>query len=267
MAIPAIMKTCLRLKGLSSFKDGEQIMNLNHHTGFRFSLVLCLLFVAVACIGTPSAQAGTITGTVRAEGKKGADADALCGKYDSRAFKFVERVNYAEMKDFVVYIDGPVTTNVVPPSKPAQVITRRVLQHGAMFTPHVLPVLVGTTVEWPNNDDILHNVFSFSEAKPFDLGLYKSPQIGRVTFDKPGRVDVFCSIHSRMNCIVLVLQNPFFAATNEKGSYTLANVPAGTYKLRAWHERLPSRVQEVTVPEQGEVKADFTLGIVGLPKS
>src|SRR4029077_5890876 len=143
---------------------------------------------------------------------------------------------------------------------------RRITQKGAMFTPHVLPVLASTTVEWPNNDEILHNVFSFSEPKPFDLGLYKSPKIGNVTFDKPGRVDVFCSIHARMNCIILVLQNPYYAATNEKGSYRITDVPAGTYKLKAWHERLPSQVKEITVPENGEVKSDFALGVNSLPK-
>ena len=67
--------------------------------------------------------------------------------------------------------------------KPAQVVTRRIAQKGAMFSPHILPVLVGTTVEWPNYDDILHNVFSFSETKPFDLGLYKSPELKQIAFD------------------------------------------------------------------------------------
>src|SRR5262249_47159979 len=105
-------------------------------------------------------QAGTITGTVHAQGKAGAEADVQCGKYDSRQFKFVERVNYAEMHDFVVYIEGDLGVKTAPPEKPAQVVTRRVTQKGAVFLPHILPVLVGTTVEWPNNDDILHNVFS-----------------------------------------------------------------------------------------------------------
>jgi plastocyanin len=170
------------------------------------------------------------------------------------------------MHDFLVYIEGPVVTNPPAPLKPVQVVTRRIAQKGAMFSPHILPVLVGTTVEWPNYDEILHNVFSFSETKPFDLGLYKSPEIKRVIFDRPGRVDVFCSIHARMNCTVMVLENPFFATTNERGSYQIPNVPPGTYKLKAWHERLPSQVREITVPEEGEVKADFVLGITNLPK-
>jgi plastocyanin len=204
---------------------------------------------------------------VHAEGKSGAAEDATGGKYDSHEFKFVARVNYAEMKDFVVYIDGPLPgVKPVPAAKPLQVVTKKVSQHKAVFSPHILPVMVGTPVEWPNNDEIFHNVFSYSETKQFDLGLYKNPEVKTVTFDKPGRVDVFCSIHSSMNCVVLVLENPFFAATNDKGTYAIPNVPPGTYKLKAWHERLPAQVKEIVVPENGDVKVDFTLGINGLPK-
>src|SRR5947208_2705814 len=107
-----------------------------------------------------SVQAGTITGFVHAEGKMGTASDAMCGKYDSRQFKFVERVNYSELHDFIVYIEGPTGPVPLPPEKPAQVVTKRVLQKGAMFCPHVLPIVIGTTVQWPNNDEILHNVFS-----------------------------------------------------------------------------------------------------------
>ena len=231
---------------------------------FPFVLVLVLLLDAPLF----QARAGTITGTVRAQGKAGTEAGAAGGKYESRQFKFVERVNYDEITDFVVSIEGPVGTNAAPAGKPVQVVEtkREIKQKGAIFSPHVLPVMAGTTVEWPNNDDILHNVFSFSEAKPFDLDLYKAPKVKQVTFDKPGRVDVFCSIHTRMSCIVLVLENPFFARTADKGQYVIANVPPGTYNLKAWHERLPSQIKEIKVPEQGEVKVDFTLGITNLPK-
>lgn len=226
---------------------------------------LCFILFA-AYLATP-VQAGTISGTVRARGKEGVGTEATGGAYESRKFKFAERVNYAELRDFIVYIDQPSSEKLAPPAQAVQVITtRKVSQKGAMFTPHVLPVLVGTTVEWPNNDEIFHNVFSMSDPKPFDLGLYKNPEVKRVTFDKPGRVDVFCSIHAAMNCIVLVLENPHFATADANGHYALAQVPAGVYRLRAWHERLPSQVQEVTVPESGEVKCDFTLGITNLPK-
>jgi plastocyanin len=227
-----------------------------------------LSFAVAFALSGFSTSGGTIVGTVRAQGKAGADSAAAGGNYDSRQFKFVERVDYDAMRDFVVFIDGPVAgipSSVTNSTK--TVVTKRVKQIGATFDPHVLPVMAGTTVEWPNNDQILHNVFSYSEAKQFDLGLYKAPQIEKVTFDKAGRVDVFCSIHSRMNCVVLVLENPFFAATNEKGKYAIKDVPAGTYKLKAWHERLPPDVREINVPKTGEVHADFVLGIKNLPKN
>ncbi len=229
------------------------------------ALILFLLTTALA--GAPLAGAGTITGRVHAEGKAGTEQDPNCttGNYDSRALKFAQRVDYTAMHDFVVYLEGTVGTNRAAAGT-VQVVTKRVSQHKAMFVPHVLPIVKGTTVEWPNNDDIFHNVFSYSDAKPFDLGLYKAPEVKPVTFDTPGRVDVFCSIHSSMNCVVLVLENPYYAATNDKGIYVIPNVPAGTYQLKAWHERLPSQRREIIVPENGEVKVDFTLGISGLPK-
>src|SRR5215831_1051690 len=229
------------------------MLNATRSHSFLPAFILTLILFA----RFDSSTAGTITGNVRAQGKSGTEAEASGGKYDSRQFKFVERVNYEEMRDFIVYIEGPITGKA--PEKPAQIVTARpsVSQHKAMFEPHVLPILRGTTVEWPNNDDILHNVFSYSEPAHFDLGLYKRPytnQIPSVTFTNAGRVDVFCSIHTRMSCIVLVLENPWFATANDKGSYSITNVPAGTYKLKAWHERLPTQTREVTVTDGGSVK-------------
>jgi plastocyanin len=209
----------------------------------------------------PPLLAGDITGTVRAEGKAQADSGGGAGKYDSRKFKFVERVDYSQLREFIVYMDGATPEKPTPPAKPVQVVT----QKDATFKPHVMAVVAGTTVEWPNQDEILHNVYSFSDAKQFDLGLYKD-DVKKVTFDKAGRVDVFCSIHSKMHCVLLVLQNPFYAVTDSKGAFTITNVPAGVHRLKAWHERLPPQVKEVTVPEKGAVKVDFVLGIKGLPE-
>ena len=224
-----------------------------------FALSLALL--------SNSSKAGTITGTVRAEGRTPAEDDSG-GKYDSRKYKFAERIDYASLRDFVVYVEGSLGTNAVTPLTHVEVVTtKRVTQRGAMFDPHVLPVMVGTTVDWPNNDDILHNVFSMSEAKPFDLQLYKRGDPGKqVLFDKAGRVDVYCSIHANMHCVVLVLENPCFAVSNDRDRYSITNIPPGTYKVKAWHERLPPQTQEVVVPEAGEAKADFVLGIKNLPK-
>lgn len=236
-----------------------------HSNSNMKSLGLLLLLVALA----PGVPAGTISGTVRAERKPGLTNDAACGDayQQSRALKFVEVKNYADEHQFVVSIVGPAGTNFPAPTTPVQVITtKKIAQRGAMFSPHILPILVGTTVEWPNYDDILHNVFSMSEPKPFDLDLYKAPVVKPVTFDQPGRVDVYCSIHPAMSCVVLVMENPYFAATDNQGHYTIPNVPAGTYKLKAWYERLPAEIKEITVPESGDVKMDFVLTVKNLPK-
>jgi plastocyanin len=225
---------------------------------------LAAIFPAAMCA---TALAGTIVGNIHAEGKADAGGDpATDGAYANRKYKFVEKVDYAAMHDFVVYVEGVVGMNSASTNVTA-VATTRVAQEGAMFTPHILPILVGTTVEWPNNDTIYHNVFSMSDAKQFDLKLYKgNPPDKRVTFDKPGRVDVFCSIHSNMHCIILVLENPYFASTDGNGNYKITGVPPGTYKLKAWHERLPADEKEIIVPTNGEVKVDFTLGIKNLPQ-
>lgn len=214
------------------------------------------------CISAAS-FGGTITGTVTARGTTDTTATASDGAYASRRYKFVERVDYSQLRDFVVHIEGAFPDrHFTPPAQPAVI-----RQRDASFVPHVLPVLAGTTVEWPNLDDIYHNVFCMAETKQFDLGLYsRDHPPKRVVFDRLGQADVFCSIHAKMHCIVIVLPNPWFAAADERGRYSIPDVPAGTYRLRAWHERLPATVKEVVVPAEGEVRVDFQLSPGNLPK-
>jgi plastocyanin len=217
--------------------------------------------LAILSFAVP-AFAGTITGMVSAKGPPvPAGQGDGGGTYGSMRYKFAEKVDYDHLADFVVYIDQPV------PGAPAGARPEATIaQKDVNFDPHVLPIVVGTMVKWPNDDLIFHNVYSMSDAKEFNLGLYTKDEKPReVTFDKIGQVDVYCSIHSRMHCIILVLPSPFFAKVDANRRYTIANIPAGTYRVRAWHERLPAVTRTITVPAQGEVKADFVLGVGGLP--
>lgn len=223
--------------------------------------VIAVLFGGVALI---SGRAGTIAGTVRAvPPAPAAEQAAGGGAYDSRRYKYVEKIDYEHLRDFVVYVEQSMTefpAGVLPDQ------TVKTTQRDASFDPHVLPVVVGTTVLWPNEDDIFHNVFSMSDAKEFDLGYYKKEKVPAITFDKVGRVDVFCAIHTKMHCIILVVPNPFFALADDKGRFVIKHIPAGTYKVRGWHERFPAQTKDVVVPADGEVKVDFALGLGGLPK-
>ena len=122
-------------------------------------------------------------------------------------------------------------------------------------------------LKWPNKDDIYHNVFSMSDKKEFNLGLYGKEKTPLIVFDQVGRVDVFCSIHTKMHCIILVLPSAYFSMADARGRYVIKDVPAGTYRIKAWQERMPPLVKEVVVPAEGEVKLDFVLGLSELPSS
>lgn len=134
----------------------------------------------------------------------------------------------------------------------------RMDQQGEAFVPYVLPVRVGTTVDFPNDDPIFHNVFSLSKARRFDLGRYAAGQSKSVRFDRPGIVRVFCEIHSHMSGFVLVFAHGFFAATDDEGRYEIGYVPAGRYTIVAWTDGQMRERREIVVEEgAGRVRADF----------
>jgi plastocyanin len=137
----------------------------------------------------------------------------------------------------------------------------RLDQRNESFVPHVLAIVAGTTVDFPNNDKTYHNVFSLSPNKPFDLGRYAVGRSKSVRFDRPGIVRVFCDIHSHMSAFILVFAHRYFAVTDDEGRYRLDNVPPGAYTVVAWNESTPTDSRRVVVSESGgEVEANFVLG-------
>jgi plastocyanin len=137
----------------------------------------------------------------------------------------------------------------------------RLDQRSEMFVPHVLAIVAGTSVDFPNNDRTYHNVFSLSKTKTFDLGRYAAGRSKAVKFDKPGIVRVFCDIHSHMSAFILVFAHRYFSVADEEGAYRLENVPPGTYNVFAWNESAPLESRRVVVPEAGgDVEVNFSLG-------
>jgi plastocyanin len=110
----------------------------------------------------------------------------------------------------------------------------QVHQRDQKFAPDVTVVTKGSTVDFPNDDKIFHNVFSVSQPARFDLGLYKSGDSKSVTFGKAGVVDVYCNIHPQMAAKIRVLDTGYYAVTANDGSFFIPNVPPGTYPIVAW---------------------------------
>jgi len=166
--------------------------------------------------------------------------------------------NEEEISNVVIYLEshGPAPSQT---SSPARAL--RMEQRHESFIPHVLPILKGSTVEFPNVDPIYHNVFSLSKAASFDLGRYPSGTSRFVRFEEPGMVRVFCHIHADMSAVIIVLDGPFFTSPDPGGSFEIRDVPPGTYTVNAWHERArPIRRQVIIRPgEATEMKLDIPL--------
>ena len=133
-------------------------------------------------------------------------------------------------------------------------------QMNLVFIPHVLAVQKGTTVDFPNNDQVRHNVFSPPDCcNQFNLGTYDVGASKPVNFDKSCEVPLLCNVHAEMSAFVVVVDNPYFGVTAKDGGFKIENVPPGTYKLKTWHEKLRTEEQEVKVEGGKTVEVAFEL--------
>jgi len=146
-------------------------------------------------------------------------------------------------------------------------------QRNLEFLPHVLPIPVGSTIVFPNNDQVDHNVFSMSRTKKFNLGSYKPGESKTVVFDKPGIVELRCDVHAEMAAYILIMKSPYYAVTNKKGNFQipdenylqqvglkdLPDLAPGKYAIKTWHQKLKSQKKSITVPENGDVTVQLKL--------
>lgn len=160
-----------------------------------------------------------------------------------------------EAGEVVVYYRPKTPVELQPPAEPLIMATE-----GKRFSPRVLPLVVGSTVEFPNRDPILHNVFSLSRNNSFDLGLFGPDRSESHQFETLGLVRVYCNVHQSMVAHVLVLDTPFFVTTGEDGRFELDALPAGPGTLYAWHERARHVfTQAMTLPLEEPVEIGLEL--------
>jgi plastocyanin len=216
-----------------------------------------MAFTVLLLLALPRAgAAGTIRGVVRVPATP-EPAAATANPYPGRASALPGRhvPPYGLVTDAVVYVTQvPASAESLLAGDPSGHV---LAQKNQAFSERVLSCVVGTTVDFPNQDPIFHNVFSVSPVKRFDLGKYPRGHSKKVTFNKTGLVQVFCDIHPSMACFILVLPNRAFVRPDENGAYALPRLPGGSYTVKVWHPDFGELTRTVKVPASGEVALDL----------
>lgn len=138
-------------------------------------------------------------------------------------------------------------------------MTYQMVTRGKAVVPHVLAIPVGSTVEFPNDDPISHNLFSLSSNNSFDLGLYRRGAGKTHTFESPGIVNVYCNVHPNMSAVIQVMGTPYFSFADRTGNYAIGEVPAGRYRLVAWNEQGGQTESPIEVTSSGTVNGNLAL--------
>jgi plastocyanin len=224
---------------------------------FRRFVATALAASALVIVqSTPSRAArayGRITGVVHLVAFTGTALRS--GAYPSRQVNR-KTPDASEIANVVVFVkDAPVD--------PALPVTRAsISQHDEAFVPRVTAITRGSTVEFPNFDPYFHNVFSLSRALTFDLGRFRQGEKRERVFPRAGVVKVYCHIHSEMAATILVFDHHLYTTPANDGTFAIDALPAGTYQLSAWHERIGETTQQLKVVAGEDASVEFALPVI-----
>ena len=196
-------------------------------------------------------------------------AGAVHGRVEIVSSQDPDVRKHSDFSGVVIWLD-PVSG---PPPVPLNRPRAEMVQRNKRFTPHILPIAIGTIVDFPNYDPIYHNAFSNFDGQIFDVGLYPPGSTKSVLFHREGIVRIFCDIHSTMSAVIVVLKSPYFIVSAKSGEFTIANLPPASYRLHVFHERatqptLDALTRIVDVPagtvDEGVISVSET-GYLNLP--
>jgi plastocyanin len=187
-------------------------------------------------------------------------AGAVRGRVEIVSSQDPEVRRHSDYSGVVVWLE-PIAGAPAVDRKKAEMV-----QKGKRFTPHILPVTVGTTVDFPNYDPIFHNAFSNYDGQIFDVGLYPPGTSRSILFRREGIVRIFCNIHPTMSAVIVVLKSPYFAVSSKNGQFAIPNVPSGTYRLHVFHERATQQTLDA-LTKTVEVSSELELPSISVSES
>jgi plastocyanin len=176
------------------------------------------------------------------------------GAYPSRRVSKAP-VKASEINNVVVFVKDAPRDTTLPPMR------TEMRQEGEDFVPRLVAITRGSSVEFPNADPFFHNVFSLSRGAAFDLGRFPRGESRSRTFTRPGLVKVYCHLHSQMSASIMVFDHGHFTIPERDGRFALPDVPAGEYRLSAWHERIGESAKQIVVEAGRTTRIEFALPV------
>ncbi|MDX1566461.1 MAG: carboxypeptidase regulatory-like domain-containing protein [Longimicrobiales bacterium] len=239
---------------------------------------VALLMAGGQALGNTSpgkAAVGAVEGVVRLESVP-PESPPMLSPYARRRYRPPPTTARSQItpENVVIYVlaegasggsspSSPASTGSTPPGASASTSGDRqaavITQRDRTIIPHVTAIRVGTRIDFPNEDDVFHNLFSLSDPRPFNLGRYPPGESRSVTFDRPGVVRMFCDIHSEMTAVIRVLDTPWFTRPDPDGGFRIPSVPEGRRTVVAWHDQLGADTVQVEVSTGSDARVDFQL--------